>query len=172
MDVITERYSLPHDYARRIRQLRQRLGLSQPQFADLLDVSVPLLQQWERGQVQPAARYWQLIVLAEAEGMQAFRPQHIDMRLLREPGTGYALTPVAPRFLDFSADPDIVRTVVEGERLTYGYLFNPAFATEISLIDPLPHQRIAVYGHMLKQPRLRFLLADDAGAGKVRCKAA
>jgi superfamily II DNA or RNA helicase len=38
--------------------------------------------------------------------------------------------------------------------------------TEISQIDPLPHQRIAVYDHMLKQERLRFLLADDAGAGK------
>src|SRR6202165_5582349 len=68
--------------------------------------------------------------------------------------------------IDFSADPQIVRTVVEGERLTYGHLFNPAFAAEISRIDPLPHQRLAVYDHMLKQTRLRFLLADDAGAGK------
>ena len=68
--------------------------------------------------------------------------------------------------IDFSADPRIVRTIVEGERLTYGHLSNPAFATEISRIDPLPHQRLAVYDHMLKQTRLRFLLADDAGAGK------
>ena len=68
--------------------------------------------------------------------------------------------------IDFTADPDVVRVVVEGERLTYGHLFNPAFATEISLIEPLPHQRIAVYDHMLQQSRLRFLLADDAGAGK------
>ena len=68
--------------------------------------------------------------------------------------------------IDFSADPQIVRTVVEGERLTYGHLFNPAFAAEISLIDPLPHQRLAVYDNMLQQTRLRFLLADDAGAGK------
>lgn len=67
---------------------------------------------------------------------------------------------------DFSTDPEIVRLVVEAERLSYGHLFNPAFATEISLIDPLPHQRIAVYEHMLMQTRLRFLLADDAGAGK------
>ena len=59
-----------------------------------------------------------------------------------------------------------VRAMVEGERLAYGHLANPAFATEVSKIDPLPHQRIAVYEHMLKQPRLRFLLADDAGAGK------
>ncbi len=68
--------------------------------------------------------------------------------------------------IDFTSDPEVVRLVVEGERLTYGYLFNPAFATEISMIEPLPHQRIAVYDHMMQQPRLRFLLADDAGAGK------
>src|SRR5206468_9387279 len=68
--------------------------------------------------------------------------------------------------IDFSADSEVVRVIAEGERLRYGHLFNPSFATEISLIDPLPHQRIAVYEHMLKQTRLRFLLADDAGAGE------
>ncbi|MCG3190939.1 MAG: RNA polymerase-associated protein RapA [Thermoanaerobaculia bacterium] len=68
--------------------------------------------------------------------------------------------------MDFGGDPRAVRAVVEAHRLGFGHLFNPAFATEISLIDPLPHQRIAVYERMLKQPRLRFLLADDAGAGK------
>lgn len=67
---------------------------------------------------------------------------------------------------DFLAPPDQVRVVAEAERLSFGHLANPAFATEVSLIDPLPHQRIAVYEHMLNQPRLRFLLADDAGAGK------
>ncbi len=137
MDVITESYSLPHDYSRRIKQ-----------------------------QVQPAIRYWQQIVLAETEGMQAFHPWSGGARHLREADAVYAVEAETPRFLDFSADPEIVRTVVEGERLTYGHLFNPAFAAEISLIDPLPHQRIAVYDHMLQQTRLRFLLADDAGAGK------
>ena len=68
--------------------------------------------------------------------------------------------------LDFAATPAVVAAVAEANRLTYGHLFNPAFATEISLIDPLPHQRIAVYEHMLGQSPLRFLLADDAGAGK------
>jgi SNF2 family DNA or RNA helicase len=68
--------------------------------------------------------------------------------------------------LDFTADPEIVRLVVRAEHLTHGFYFNPAFASEISLIDPLPHQRIAVYEHMLPQPRLHMLLADDAGAGK------
>ena len=78
----------------------------------------------------------------------------------------YEGRPVVAPSLDFTADPDVVRVVVEGERLTYGHLFNPAFATEISLIEPLPHQRLAVYDQMLHQSRLRFLLADDAGAGK------
>src|SRR5262245_58696975 len=68
--------------------------------------------------------------------------------------------------LNFTADPEIVRVVAEGERLAFGHLVNPAFAVETALIDPLPHQRIAVYSHLLPQARLRFLLADDAGAGK------
>jgi superfamily II DNA or RNA helicase len=68
--------------------------------------------------------------------------------------------------LDFLGDANVVRVLVEGERLSFGHQSNPAFATEISRIDPLPHQRIAVYERMLPQPRLRFLLADDAGAGK------
>jgi len=68
--------------------------------------------------------------------------------------------------IDFSTNPEVVRAVTEGFRLGYGHLFNPAFATEISLIDPLPHQRIAVYDHMLPQPRLHFLLADEPGGGK------
>ncbi len=67
---------------------------------------------------------------------------------------------------DFATDSEVVRVVAEGERLAFGHLVNPAFATEISMIDPLPHQRIAVYDHMLTQPRLRFLLGDEPGAGK------
>ena len=51
--------------------------------------------------------------------------------------------------LDFSASPEATRLVAEAEQLSFGHLFNPAFAAEISLIDPLPHQRIAVYEHML-----------------------
>ena len=56
--------------------------------------------------------------------------------------------------------------VGEATHLAYGHLFNPTFAAEISSIDPLPHQRVAVYEHLLGRSPLRFLLADDAGAGK------
>jgi len=78
----------------------------------------------------------------------------------------------------YRARPEIVRLVAEAHRLEHAYLFNPLFTTETSLIDLLPHQLAAVYGvpptpempdgqpGMLDHPRLRFLLADDAGAGK------
>lgn len=66
----------------------------------------------------------------------------------------------------FRADANLVRLVAEAHRLQHAYLFNPIFATETSLIDPLPHQFMAVYEHLLKHNPLRFLLADDAGAGK------
>ncbi len=65
--------------------------------------------------------------------------------------------------LDFTAPPEVVRVLAEGERLSFGHMFNPVFATEISQIDPLPHQRIAVYEHMLRQSPLRFLLAELCG---------
>ena len=78
----------------------------------------------------------------------------------------------------FRADPELVLLVAEAHRLMHAHLFNPLFATETSLIDLLPHQLAAVYGvppspgrpegepGLLDFPRLRFLLADDAGAGK------
>ena len=66
----------------------------------------------------------------------------------------------------FRADAHRVKLVAEAHRLQHAHLFNPIFATETSLIDPLPHQFIAVYQHLLKRYPLRFLLADDAGAGK------
>lgn len=77
----------------------------------------------------------------------------------------------------FHADSQIVSLIAEAYRIQHAYLFNPLFATETSLIDLLPHQIAAVYGvpatdenakqsGMIDAPRLRFLLGDDAGAGK------
>ena len=80
--------------------------------------------------------------------------------------TSHAGSTTSPAAPDFSARPDAVAVVAEAHRLAHGHMFNPAFAAETALIDPLPHQRIAVYDHMLRSDPLRFLLADDAGAGK------
>jgi len=73
---------------------------------------------------------------------------------------------VSTSSIDFLGDAESARLLVESERLSYGFQSNGTFATETSLIEPLPHQYLAVYEHMLPQARLRFLLADDAGAGK------
>ena len=152
----------PEDYAERIKRLRGRLGLTQEGFASRMGVSFASVNRWENGTTRPSALAWQQILVTEHlgappsdDGPQGLVPARAGAAEIRQ---------VPP--LDFTARGVAVRVVAEGERLTYGHLFNPAFATEIALIDPLPHQRIAVYDHLLPQPRLRFLLADDAGAGK------
>ncbi|MEV0388072.1 helicase-related protein [Nonomuraea sp. NPDC050643] len=65
----------------------------------------------------------------------------------------------------FDADPNNFRLGVEARRIRIGFQHDMA-ALAVSNITPLPHQLEAVYGHFLEQPRLRFLLADDPGAGK------
>jgi len=55
---------------------------------------------------------------------------------------------------------------LEAKRYGYASLYDPLLAMNISKVDPLPHQIEAVYGYILRQPRVRFLIADDPGAGK------
>lgn len=66
----------------------------------------------------------------------------------------------------FSADGNLLRLVSEALRIRLAYLFDPVLAVHTSLVDPLPHQITAVYEEMLTRQPLRFLLADDPGAGK------
>lgn len=66
----------------------------------------------------------------------------------------------------FDGDGALFRLVSEANRIRLGYLFDPLLAVHTSLVDPLPHQITAVYGEMLTRQPLRFLLADDPGAGK------
>lgn len=66
----------------------------------------------------------------------------------------------------FDADGETFRLVAEAERIRLAYLFDPVLAVHSSLVDPLPHQITAVYESMLPRQPLRFLLADDPGAGK------
>ncbi|MBW7926003.1 MAG: DUF3883 domain-containing protein [Burkholderiaceae bacterium] len=56
--------------------------------------------------------------------------------------------------------------LVEAERIRLAYAYDPHFAVSLSGVEPLPHQLEAVYERMLPQARLRYLLADDPGAGK------
>lgn len=66
----------------------------------------------------------------------------------------------------FDADGGLFRLVSEARRIRLAYLFDPMLAVHLSRLEPLPHQIQAVYGEMLLRQPLRFLLADDPGAGK------
>lgn len=144
-----------------IRQLRQSMQLTQAQFASTLGVGFVTVNRWENGQTKPSKLGLQkLRQFSEACSNNA--AACLGSETTSEAGADAA----SEERLDFLGDANAVRVLVEGDRLSFGHQSNPAFATEISRIDPLPHQRMAVYERMLPQARLRFLLADDAGAGK------
>lgn len=66
----------------------------------------------------------------------------------------------------YDGDGRLLRLGIQAYSLGIAYEFDPYFGLSISRVDPLPHQLEAVYDHLLKLPSVRFLLADDAGAGK------
>src|SRR5579859_3773303 len=66
----------------------------------------------------------------------------------------------------FDADGDRFQLALEAFRIRLAFLFDPFLGVTVSRVEPLPHQIDAVYGAMLKRQPLRFLLADDPGAGK------
>lgn len=70
------------------------------------------------------------------------------------------------RLWSFDADGEMLRLVTEANRINLAYYFDHYLAIHTSLVEPLPHQITAVYGEMIPRQPLRFLLADDPGAGK------
>lgn len=144
--------AVPANYQQRIKTLRRAMGLKQPDFAALIGVSPITISRWENGQNDPTELAWARI-------------EEIERQDATPLGTLGESHPSRPQ-LDFAADPEKVAAVTEAMRLSSGHIASPTFATEISLIDPLPHQRVAVYDRILKSWPIRFLLADDAGAGK------
>ena len=75
-------------------------------------------------------------------------------------------TPTAEAPWPFDGDGRLLSLASEAYRIHLGHLFDPLLAVHSSLIEPLPHQITAVYEDMLTRQPLRFLLADDPGAGK------
>ena len=66
----------------------------------------------------------------------------------------------------YTGNANLLRLGLQAYMLGIAYEFDPYFGLSISRVDPLPHQLEAVYDYFLKLARIRFLLADDAGAGK------
>ena len=123
--------------------------MTQHELASALGITNVTLSRWEKGHVEPSPHLWEKF-LAVCVGST---PPLANKATTRGQ-------------FDFTGNGEAIRALIDSQRLANGHLRNPAFATEVSKIDPLPHQRIAVYDHMLRLPRLRYMLADDAGAGK------
>lgn len=66
----------------------------------------------------------------------------------------------------FDTDGNTLRLVLEAYRINLAHIFDPYLAVHTSSVEPLPHQISAVYQEMLPRLPLRFILADDPGAGK------
>ena len=88
-----------------------------------------------------------------------------ERTLYRDDEHGLA-TGTVGRAWSLDADGSLLRLVTEAVRIRLAHCFDPYLAIHTSLVDPLPHQISAVYGEMLPRQPLRFLLADDPGAGK------
>lgn len=141
--------------AEEIKNLRTRLGYSQQDMAAFLGVSFATVNRWENGKAKPQKdRIERLRSLLEDKMASDQPPSQTEKQLS-----------LIPR-LDFEGDAEALKLVVDAYRLQNGHLFNKAYGLELSTVVPLPHQRIAVYEHMLPQNPMRFFLADDAGAGK------
>jgi SNF2 family DNA or RNA helicase len=117
-----------------------------------------------------------------------FWPEPVEIKLLEEAGEYVHIvgaTTVSGKHIDqivprdefhklslqsegalFSEEPWKTFLTLETIRYRFASLYDPLLAMNTSKVDPLPHQIEAVYGHILKLPRIRFLIADDPGAGK------
>jgi SNF2 family DNA or RNA helicase len=89
-----------------------------------------------------------------------------DQELLYREDEARLVVQAAGRAWSMDADGNLFRLVSEAKRISLAFLFDPFLAVQTSNLDPLPHQIEAVYEKMLPRQPLRFLLADDPGAGK------
>ncbi len=93
------------------------------------------------------------------------RTQHFYSRLLY-PSDLELIQIATPTVRAFHGNAEAFFLALESHRIRMAYQFDPLLAISVSQVDPLPHQIDAVYHCILHQPRIRFLLADDPGAGK------
>ena len=91
---------------------------------------------------------------------------HVDKQLLYRHDEPRLEVVEQGRPWSFDGDGHLFRLVSEAHRIRLAHLFDPLLAVHTSLVEPLPHQITAVYEVMLSRQPLRFLLADDPGAGK------
>ena len=101
--------------------------------------------------------FWELGLVGQTSG------QFSRVRLTAEDLRALTIANPGP---SYGGDGELLRLGLQAHALGIAYEFDPYFALSMARVDPLPHQLEAVYGYLLKLPSIRFLLADDAGAGK------
>jgi len=90
----------------------------------------------------------------------------IRERLVTAADIGHLSVATVERPWSFEGDGEAFKLTAEAKRIDLAFLFDPMMAVHTSNVDPLPHQITAVYESMLPRQPLRFVLADDPGAGK------
>jgi len=90
----------------------------------------------------------------------------IKDRLLNRADLASIAVAVTQRPWSFDGNGEDFKLAVEAKRIDLAFLFDPMMAVHTSNVEPLPHQITAVYESMLPRQPLRFILADDPGAGK------
>src|SRR5947208_16769650 len=105
-----------------MQKLRDKLGITQMRLAELMGVSFASVNRWENGQSRPSALAWQQITRAEMLGIEALGTW-TDVKSAGRGTTADGESKLeSPPNIDFSADPEVVRVIAEGERLRYGHL--------------------------------------------------
>jgi len=89
--------------------------------------------------------------------------KHVDQLIIKEEFDQIQLDQFE---VNFKEEAWKVFLALETTRYRFASMYDPLIAMNASKVDPLPHQIEAVYGYILKKPRIRFLIADDPGAGK------
>ncbi len=121
----------------------------------MLGVTFATVNRWENGKAKP-----------QKDRVERLRSLLKDKSATDEPATRtQSQLSLIPR-LDFEGDAEALKLVVDAYRLQNGHLFNKAYGLELSTVVPLPHQRIAVYEHMLPQNPMRFFLAETRAREK------
>lgn len=110
------------------------------------------------------------------ESIQANGPGNLVLGLVGTRSERFRRVTLSPEDLEslsvmdsestYNGDGNLLRLGIQAYSLGIAYEFDPYFGLSISRVDPLPHQLEAIYDYLLKLARVRFLLADDAGAGK------
>jgi SNF2 family DNA or RNA helicase len=129
-------------------ELRQGQVLIGPLFSEPMRVETVTANgtgSWSLGLVGQSSEQFRRVTLTAGQ---------LAALTVRDPTPGYG------------GDASLLRLGIQAYALGIAFEFDPYFGLSISRVDPLPHQLEAVYDYLLKLPQVRFLLADDAGAGK------